>query len=722
MPEVENLLRELLETFRAEAQEQLAGLGELLVELERGEPAAQGRLVEALFRRMHTLKGAAHAVNLVEVAKECQELEQLLASVKRGELALGGEVFDRLHGGVNLLARDIEAAAPAPRPRQEPAGAPGVATAAPPSRPLPSPPAAQPETVRVSAHLLESLLLQAEELASAKLNALLLREEVGQLAAELAGRAGERGRALDLAREAIRRGGPKGEPSPLAPLLEQLAAGERLTEGVARQLEARAERHLWGLEAAVDPLLAELKKLQLLPFSWLTSPLGKLVRDLGRELGKEADLVTPDPHLEVDRRILAELKEPLLHLLRNVMDHGIEPPAERRGAGKRERGAIEIRPLFPDANRLQVVVSDDGRGIDLDAVRGAALKAGTVTPEALERLSGADAVRLIFESGVSTSPMVTNLSGRGVGLAIVRESVEKLGGDLAVASEPGKGTSFTITLPLSFSRMEGLLVETGGRLCLIPAQAVELGTRVAVEEIRSVENRETVLLGGEVVPLVSLARVLELPEGLPPAGGFQQLVVLNAAGRRLAFAVQRVIGVQEMLVKPLGSQLSRVRNVVGAAVLGDGKVVPVANPADLFRSALSRGDAATRVRSAGEARQLSVLVAEDSITSRTLLKNILESSGFRVATAVDGQDALDRLKGERFDLVVSDVEMPRLDGFELTAAIRRDNRWAGLPVVLVTGLESRAQRERGIEVGADAYLVKSSFDQSSLIEVIGKLT
>ncbi|HJV67362.1 MAG TPA: response regulator [Geomonas sp.] len=849
MGDGENLLKELLEVFRGEAQDHLAALGSLLIDLERQEDAAGGkRLVETVFRRMHTLKGAAHAVNLVEVAEGCQELEDLLAELKRGERELDRALFDRLHAGLDAVSAGIFGSEPHPHPipplegegaqapaggrlqapagekgqapaggrlqapagegalapvgrsgqapagekGQAPAGGKGQAPvaegaqapfaaggedrpASPEAPPLPEgdgrgggappaaghtharkkgvlppegepftpppaaaeaislppgladlhPPAAERftagDTVRVPTRLLESLLLQAEELASAKLAASALVEQAASFASDLTEREAERYRTLDLAREALRRAQPDSREARLAELLEAGCRRERELSGQLRQLSKAGERHLWSLGGLVDPLLQDLKKLHLLPFSSLSSPLAKLVRDLGRELGKEAEFRAAGGEIEADRRILAELREPLLHIIRNMMDHGIEPPAERRLKGKPERGSISIEVRLVDANRAELRVSDDGRGIDHAQLKKAALRLELISEEDAARISDQEALQLVFESGVSTSPLITALSGRGIGLAIVRESLEKLGGHATVHSSPGEGTSFRLSFPLSFAMIEGLLVETAGRSCLLPAANVECTARAAEGEIRSVENRETVLVNGEVVALVPLSRLLELGErgGEEPV---RQYVLLSAAGKRIAFSVDEVVGVQEVLVKPLGSQLSRVRNVAGATVLGNGRVVPVLNVGDLFRSALSSAGSGAVRPQVTPARRLSVLIAEDSITSRTLLKNILEASGFEVATAVDGMDALTQLKSGSFDLVVSDVEMPRMDGFQLTAALRREPRFESLPVVLVTGLESRADRERGIEVGANAYLVKSSFDQGGLLEVIEKLT
>ena len=745
MSDQEALLKELLATFAMEAQEHLDALSSHLLALEREEEeAGRQRLLEGVFRRMHTLKGAAHAVNLSDVAHDCQELEEVLAGLKRGEAELGVEVFDLLHRAVNRLSARIfpegatkvtaapatqqgahQTAPPSALPTVPVPPAVTVAAQAPtPAQPRPAAPShAGDETVRVSARLLETLLLQSEELVSAKLAASVLQEALSAIACEVAGRSVERDRALAAARRALKKG-TEGE-APLAALLEQGCRHERDVEGRLRLLERSAEKHTRSLQGLVDPLLEEMKKLQLLPCASILDPFAKLVRDLTRELGKEADFSLSGGELEFDRRILAELREPLLHLVRNTVDHGIELPQAREASGKPRRGTVRIEVRLQDANRAELILSDDGCGIDLDQVRRSALRLELATEDALARMPDAEVLQFIFESGLSTSGTINSISGRGVGLAIVRETLERLGGHVCVTGTPGAGTTFRLVFPLSFARMRALLVQVAGRDCAIPATVVELSARAPLSEVKRVENRDTVVAAGEVLPLVSLAGILETGRRSVEPEATVSYVILRAADRRIAFAVDQVVGVQEILVKPLGRQLSRVRNVAGATVLGSGRVVPVLNVADLFRSAL--GGSATVVPSpvatppARRAR-VSVLVAEDSITSRTLLKNILEASGFLVRTAVDGTDALAQLKTDPCDVVVSDVEMPRMDGFELTRAIRADAKLASLPVILVTGLESRTDRERGIDVGASAYLVKSSFDQTNLIEVIQKLT
>jgi len=330
---------------------------------------------------------------------------------------------------------------------------------------------------------------------------------------------------------------------------------------------------------------------------------------------------------------------------------------------------------------------------------------------------------LIFQSGVSTSPIITDISGRGLGLAIVKEKVEKLNGALSVVTEPGRGTSFRIILPLTLARFHGVTVRVGEQLFVLPTSNVERVVRVKREEVKTVGNRETISLGGQAVALARLDDVLGVaPEtGAEPQSDIFPAIVLTSANQRIAFVVDEILHEQEVLVKTLGTQLVRVRNIAGATVLAGGKVAPILNVPDLLHVAVQSGGAPTRAPAempAVEAKQKSILVAEDSITSRTLLKNILEGAGYRVETSVDGVDAFTKLRSGDFDLVVSDVDMPRMNGFGLTAKIRGDKRYAEMPVILVTALDSRSDREHGIDVGASAYIVKSSFDQSNLLEVI----
>jgi two-component system chemotaxis sensor kinase CheA len=309
----------------------------------------------------------------------------------------------------------------------------------------------------------------------------------------------------------------------------------------------------------------------------------------------------------------------------------------------------------------------------------------------------------------------------------VKEKVEKLRGSLSVETEAGRGTTFRIILPLTLARFRGTLVRAGEHLFVLPTSNVERVMRIRSEDIKTVENRETVVLGGHALSLVPLATALALthPAGTRDEPTVQAAVVLVSGNQRIAFAIDEVLGEQEVLVKSLGKQLVRVRNIAGATILGSGRVVPILNVADVMKSAVRASATRVAVPAATGTdiadRKKSVLVAEDSITSRILLKNILETAGYQVETAVDGIDAFTKLRSGAFDVLVSDVEMPRLNGFGLTSRVRADKTIAELPVILVTALDSREDREQGIDVGANAYIVKGSFDQNNLLQVIGRL-
>ncbi|MNP00658.1 Gliding motility regulatory protein [compost metagenome] len=394
----------------------------------------------------------------------------------------------------------------------------------------------------------------------------------------------------------------------------------------------------------------------------------------------------------------------------------------RSRTGKESTGRLLLELIQESADRFELRVSDDGTGLDLERLKSKAVSSGLLGPEQAQGLSEAEAGKLIYASGLSTSQIITDLSGRGLGMAIVQETVERLGGRIEVESRAGKGTCFHLHLPLSLSTFRAVIVRDAERVFAVPALAVERCLRLPLGAMKNLENRPSVTVDGEVLPLWTLAEVLGLGH-LEPGEGDLTLLLLKVRGERFVLLVEELLGDQEIIVKGLGRQLVRVRNLLGATVLGDGQLVPILHPADLYRSALeTQGSSFAQQNQArpGIARQR-LLIAEDSFTSRGLLKAILEGAGYQVTTANDGLEAWNALKQGQFDLLVSDVEMPRLDGFTLTRRIRADRELAGLPVVLVTALQSAEDRARGLEAGANAYLVKSGFEQDSLLDAIRRL-
>jgi two-component system chemotaxis sensor kinase CheA len=739
----EDFLKRLRATFSVEAAEHVQAIATGVLELEKTPaPEAQRDLVETVFRAAHSLKGASRAVDFTDIEARCQSLEDMFAGWKRQESAPTRDALDTVHRTLDAVSAALTIAGPLREPDsaadQTLSGrARAVSIAAEAICTVPAvaeKPLSPEDTVRITVVKLDARLLEAEEMLTAKLTTGQHAEDLRELANRCDAWRKEwvavepEARALRQARDRPAPG-PAAALSPgVARLLEFLDSNldhlDSLADHVAA-LSRTADRDRQSIGKLVDDLLEGSKQLLLLPFATLAAPFPKLVRDLCRDQGKDADLVVRGEEVEMDKRILEEMKAPLIHLLRNSVDHGVETPEARRRSGKPSRATITLAASQVNGSKVNLLVSDDGAGIDADRVKASAVEHGVLSADAARQLGGAEALRLIFEAEVTTSPMITRLSGRGLGLAIVREKAEKLSGTVSVGSQPGKGTHFSIVLPSTLATFRGILVEAAQQLFVVPTVHVERVARVNADEIRTVEGRDTVSLSGRAMALVALADVLELP--CPTSNGqvhAMLVLVLGTGDQSVAFAVDAVRDEQEVLVKPLRTPLSRVRNIVGATVLGSGHVAPILNVSDLLKSARRAGNAVARAAAGArpaQARTHSVLVAEDSITSRMLLKSILESAGYKVKTAVDGMEAFTLLRAEPYDLVVSDVEMPRLNGFDLTAKIRADKKLAELPVVLVTALETREDRERGIDVGANAYIVKSNFDQSQLLDVVRRL-
>ncbi len=765
----DDFLTSLRATFTVEAEEHLQTITAGLLELEQAStPDEIRRLVEAVFRAAHSLKGAARAVNFTEIESNCQALEDVFAVWKRQTQRPSQQALDKVHRLLDAASRLVtssEAHLVASKPSSAPPPAQPAGKAKPPESPISEPahpatppeasadpaasdpapaPASAPsavekvpiaETVRINVAKLNTQLLEAQEMLTAKLAARQRASDLNALAEQVEQWQKEWAKVqpdVRALRQSLDR--PASAPSPaLPPGLTRVAEFIEWNHDYLRALQDKvarirraAEQDRLVIGKLVDDLLEDSKKLLMLPLGTLGALLPKIVRDLCRDQGKEASLTIRGEEVEIDKRILDELKDPLVHILRNCVDHGIETPEQRQQLGKPARATIALSVNPINGNKVEILVSDDGGGIDLDKVRESAVKHGFISRAEADRLSESETLALIFHADVTTSPIITRLSGRGLGLAIVREKTEKLGGHVSVESRRHGGTTLRIALPIALATFRGILIQVADRRFVVPTATVDRVTRFKPADVQTVEGRETLSLNGRAVALVRLADVLELPpvKREEDASAATPVLILSAGDQRIAFAVDAVLDEQEVLVKRLGKPLSRVRNIAGATILGDGRVSPILNVADLLKSARKFGSAPGRpaknlAPASTEAKK--ILVVEDSITSRLLLKGILESAGYKVKTAVDGMDGFTALRTETFDLVVSDVEMPRLNGFDLTARIRADQKLAELPVVLVTALETPEDRERGIDAGANAYLVKQSFDQSNLLETIRRL-
>lgn len=474
---------------------------------------------------------------------------------------------------------------------------------------------------------------------------------------------------------------------------------------------------------AIESLLNDVKEIITVPFSVLLDGYPKMVRDIAHDLDKRVNFTVEGDTLEVDRRILENLRTPLMHILRNSLDYGIEDAATRRKHGKSEKGNITISIDQPESGKVEITVADDGAGLNTEKLKRLYIEKEKIAEADIDKIKQEDYIGYIFKSGVSTSDIVTDLSGRGLGLAIVQESIEKMEGKIRVDTEVGKYTAFKLSLPISILTFRGVLVSAGQRHFVVPTSKVKSALRIKREDINTIENKATISYKGRQLPLADLSTLLNL-NAKNKQTAYTQILVLSAEQKTFAVAIDAVLGEQEVLVKAFNKQLKRVRNITGATVLGSGEVVPVLNIVDLFHSMRSASNSYSPVVAtpATEKRKRRILVVEDSITSRTLLKNVLETRGYEVVTAIDGLDGYTKLvELANFDAVMSDVEMPRMNGFDLTAKIRETKGVAIIPVVLITSLSTKEHKARGVEVGANAYIVKGDFKQNNLFDVLDSL-
>ncbi|WP_124970499.1 hybrid sensor histidine kinase/response regulator [Aphanothece sacrum] len=481
------------------------------------------------------------------------------------------------------------------------------------------------------------------------------------------------------------------------------------------------------LESITNELESGLQNLRLLPLSTLFNPFNRMVRDLGKQQGKEINLVIEGGETRADKRILEEMKDPLLHIFRNAIDHGIETPTEREKLGKPRTATIRLRG-YQSGNNIGIEVLDDGRGLDIESIKRTAARRSLCTPEELAKMTKDQLQSLIFTSGFSTRMEVTELSGRGMGLEVVRINVERLKGSIQVESTPGMGCEFRLLVSANLVIPSVLLVEIDHIPYAIPLEFLDTVMLVSRQEIFAIEGSQTINFEGQPVSVFWLADLLELPLNAPASaaainstGKTIPCVILKVGTERLGLFVDQLIDRQEVFLKPQSKLLKRVRNISGATILPDGQVCMVLNAQDLCKSVQKGGKITTVIEDELVTTKSKLLLVEDSIIIRTQMKRLLEGAGYEVTIAVDGLEGYNKLRTGHFDAVVSDVEMPNLNGLELTAKIRQHPEYSELPILLVTTLAKETDKRRGAEAGANAYLTKGDFDQKVLIQTLKQL-
>ncbi|WP_287157891.1 hybrid sensor histidine kinase/response regulator [Chloroflexus sp.] len=732
-------LTSFYEQFRDETAENVRVLNDALLNLEAQVDDGQRRAaLDRAFRAVHTIKGSARMLGFDPIAQLAHALEHVLGDLREGRRVPERTLIDLLLQGGDLVTRltaeipQLSAATLAHLPevlqalRATSPATPSVSPPAPqPASPEPSLPGDTPlrttrQTVRVRIDRLDRLFNLAGELTIGQQWLVELSTELEQLYALVS----RQQRALLALEQELAR--LRFSPTQRQALDARLSALRdvqvTLVDRVQNQRE-NLDRYLSRQHLLVKDLEQEVMAVRLLPIATIFNSLPRLVRDLAAATGKQAALEIRGETTELDRKVLELISDPLVHLIRNAVDHGLEPPDERIAQGKPPTGLIQVS-AESSGNEVRISIQDDGRGIDPARIRNRAIELGLLTASRADQLDTQETLDLIFQPGFSTATNVTEISGRGVGMDIVRANLLELGGQVRIDSTIGQGTTITLTIPLTLITTRVVVVQVGQHHLALPAVTIRSILWVERDQIQFIDGQPTFAHNQRTISLLALAELLAI-SAESPLTRYRRVpaVLLKTRQHRVALLVDDVIDEREAVIKPLGPLFARRPALSGAIQSGDGRLVLLINPLYLVEGNGYRPKpAATAIKPVTEpTRMARLLVVDDSFTTRELLRSILQSAGYDVTVAIDGADALDRLRSTPYDLVVSDIEMPRVDGFTLTTRIRNELALVDLPVILITSLASEEHRRRGLEVGAQAYIVKSQFNQDSLLNVIQQL-
>jgi two-component system sensor histidine kinase and response regulator WspE len=761
----------MFDLFREEAETHAGALESGLLQLE-SDPADASVAIEPLMRAAHSIKGAARIIGLDIAVGLAHAMEDIFVAVQDGRETLTSGRVDQLLKGTDFLRSlsaldesaveawsvdhqsgidalvtqlradaplDAAAPAPAPDPVPSPESAPVPAAAAVAASDATAPPAPEPASeasavsesssppatasaggpsssaVRVDSSRLERMMQLAGEVMITSRRFAGVRQDAVQLDRRLDGLEDSVGTAV------------RGDGDPRRVLRDEVDAGRRAIAAMIDELDGLLRR----TEEISADLYGQVLGSRMRPFEDGGQGFPRMVRDLAKSLGKQVRFEVRGGRTRVDREILASLEAPLTHLLRNAVDHGIETPSVREAAGKTATATLMLEARH-HAGMLLVRVSEDGRGIDPDGLRQRIVERGLSEMSIVERLEGAELYDFLFLPGFSTAASVTEVSGRGVGLDVVQSMVHAVGGAVRVESVPGRGTTFELQLPVTRSVVRAAIVEVAGEPLALPLARLQRVVRVAADQVTTVEGRRQFEHEGGTVGLVRFATLLDLDGG--DAGdrddhraGVESVVVVGDATGRCGLVVDRFLGEQDLVVRRLDDRFGRVPHVNAAAMLEDGSPILILDVEDVVKSIRQllgegrlRGTGRARTHDAGR-RAKRVLVVEDSITVREVERQILRQMGLEVETAVDGVDGWNALQQGGYDLVVSDIDMPRMNGIEFVRTLRADERFRTVPVIVVSYKDRDSDRQAGLDAGADAYLTKGSFREGTFTETVRDL-
>ena len=763
-------MKEIMEDFLIEAFELIEQIDHDLVELESNPEDLE--LLNRIFRVAHTVKGSSSFLNFDVLTELTHHMEDVLNKARKGELKITPDIMDVVLESVDMMkgllesirdsgsdsaagidiknicvrltqisegeapsaAAEAPAAAPAPEPVKEPEPAVPAEEAAPEVSDAELSKLSDSEVEAEIERLLKVRKAEDQARRASKGIAPKSPEEIAPAAsaapAPAAKPAPSRERDADkkvpaassssaVAQEQTIRVEVK-RLDHLMNLIGELVLGKNRLLKIYDDVEERyeGEKFLEELNQVVSSLSLVTTDIQLavmktrmLPIAKVFNKFPRMIRDLSRDLGKQIDLEISGEETELDKSIVEEIGDPLVHIIRNSCDHGIEDPETRKAMGKPEKGLVQLK-AYNEGNHIVVEIVDDGKGLDADMLKSKSIEKGIITEREADAMSEKEAFGLIFRPGFSTAAKVTNVSGRGVGMDVVKTNIEKLNGIIDIESEVGKGTVMKLKIPLTLAIIQSLLVGTQEEFYAIPLASVLETVRVPIDDIYTIDGKNVLRLRDEVLSLVRLADVFGV-EKVFDGGDHTYVVIIGVAEAELGIIVDTLVGQEEIVIKSMGDYLQNIPGIAGATIRGDGRVTLIIDVGAMMEMAKDiKVDIRAEIEDSTKAKEkpsdYKVLIVDDSKMDRTIMQKALEPTGVTIIEATNGVEALNIIKsGEHsFDAILIDIEMPRMDGYTLAGEIRKYSKYRNLPLIAVTSRTSKTDRLRGVEVGMTEYITK----------------
>ncbi|MDD2914363.1 MAG: hybrid sensor histidine kinase/response regulator [Gallionella sp.] len=728
--------------FATEAEEHLEKMNEAILALEKN--AADQEMLNLIFRSAHTIKGSSRMLGLAPIGELAHKLEDALETLKSGKMGAG--FFDVVFRALDMIASMVEQAKSGAEITQDmtgildelqraAAGEPVVAGGGKPAAeahqedsvaPVPAEVAQEVfKAGKVADQVVQSepvqTTIKAKRVETVRVDTSKL-DEATKLVGEMVSNQSRLKQNLSyiesLRRESAKNLNMVSQANSAVDIADVIELSQKMNV-MLKQVAMHYKNDLAYQSLLTEELLGKVTSMRMLPISTVLDTFHRSARDISASCGKKMELVTEGGETELDKTIIEKIGDPLLHMIRNSIDHGLESAEDRKRAGKPETGTIRISSGY-DGSIAYINVSDDGGGIHLDKVKEKALQKKLYDKETLDAMPSNEILNLIFRPGFSTSAFITDISGRGVGMDVVKDTiVGQLKGSVHVQTEENKGTTFHIKLPLTLAIMRVFLVSAGDALFGLMVDSIVEVLKIKRGEIIDVVDKKAIRLREKLLPVVELRSILSLPEAA--AGQDATVVMLSDGEEMLGVVVDTLVSEEDMEIKPLPQHMKNIGLVSGVSVTGKNDIAVVLNTAKIFAMAkdVKTSPAARVVKSARKA--VHILVVDDSVNTREIERSILESYGYRVDVATDGQDGYEKSRNLQYDLVVTDVEMPRMDGFSLTEKLRKDAAYKHTPIVIVSSRDKEDDKRRGMQAGANAYIVKGSFEQSNLLSTVQAL-